>query len=400
MRVRHHRVTTASAAFGLAAALICTAAVSTASAATQPRSGITVNSFNSSYSAMKQLIPITKAGNGKGGIGVLLPDEVTSTRYVQYDKPNLARAFATAGLKASSLTIQNALGSTSTQIAQAEAMIAKGVKVLLLDALDGPTGVTIESKAKAAHVKVIDYDRLVLGGSRLYYVSFDNVYVGHLLGTGLVSCAASWHVAHPKAIVMAGAPTDNNATLFSQGYNAVLKPLFSKGTWVKEAAPAGTWTPSVALQEFQQAFTAHPKSNVLLSPNDENAAPIITYMKNTLKVKPLTFPVTGQDATLTGVQNMITNYQCGTVYKPIYLEAQGAAALALYLRAGKTPPKGLTNGTTLDTTSMVKVKSVLMHPLWVTAKTVEATIIKDKVITVKQLCTAAYKKACKAYGIK
>ena len=124
-------------------------------------------------------------------------------------------------------------------------------------------------------MKTIDYDRLTLGGSRTYYVSFNNVYVGTLLGKGLQSCVAAWKVANPKVIVMAGAATDNNATLFSQGYNAVLKPLFASHKWTKEAAPAGTWTPSVALTEFQQAYTAHHTTNALLSPNDENAAPII-----------------------------------------------------------------------------------------------------------------------------
>ena len=116
-------------------------------------------------------------------------------------------------------------------------------------------------------------------------------------------------------------------------------------TWTEVATPAGTWTPPYAETEFQQAFTANPSTNALLTPNDENAAPIITYLQ-TQGVKPNTFPITGQDATLVGLQNIISGYQCGTVYKPIFLEAQAAAALALYLRAGMTPPKASINGTT------------------------------------------------------
>ena len=94
---------------------------------------------------------------------------------------------------------------------------------------------------------------------------------------------------------------------------------------------------------FEAAFTKNKNINAALIPNDENAAPIITYLK-THGVKAKTFPTTGQDATLTGLQNILTGYQCGTVYKPIYLEAEAATALAMYLRAGKTPPASLVNG--------------------------------------------------------
>ena len=151
---------------------------------------------------------------------------------------------------------------------------------------------------------------------------------------------------------MVGSPTDNNATLFAQGYNAVLKPQVHVRRLQGRAKPAGTWDPPTALTEFQQAYTAHPSINAVLVPNDENAAPIISYLK-TLDIPAKKFPVTGQDATLVGLQNIISGYQCGTVYKPIYLEAQAAAALALYLRAGKTPPAGLVNGTVKDTTANV-----------------------------------------------
>ena len=144
-------------------------------------------------------------------------------------------------------------------------------------------------------------------------------------------------------MVMRGAPTDNNATLFANGYLAVLQPLFSAGTYKDVANPAGTWDPPTALTEFQAAYSAHPSINAVLMPNDENGAPIIHYLI-TKGIKPMTFPVTGQDATLTGLQNVIAGYQCGTVYKPIYLEAQAAAALAMYLRAGVTPPAALVNG--------------------------------------------------------
>jgi D-xylose transport system substrate-binding protein len=247
-------------------------------------------------------------------------------------------------------------------------------------------------------VPVIDYDRLTLGGTRQYYVSFNNVKVGTLIGNGMVSCLTNWKVAKPNLAVMVGSPTDNNATLFAQGYDAVLAPHFASGAYVKSATPAGTWDPPTAETEFQQALTAHPSINAVLVPNDENAAPIITYLK-TLNIPAGKFPVTGQDATLVGIQNIISGYQCGTVYKPIYLEAQATAALALYLRAGKTAPAGLVNGATTDTVSHVQVKSVLLGPEWVTPTNVESTVVKDGFVPASQICAGAYAADCTKYGI-
>ena len=167
--------------------------------------------------------------------------------------------------------------------------------------------------------------------------------VGTLIGQGLVSCVTAWNVKSPNVLVMKGAPTDNNATLFAQGYDAVMAPKFSSEAWTNVGQAAGTWDPPTAETEFQQQYTAHKNINAVLVPNDENAAPIIHYLQS-LGVKPKTFPVTGQDATLVGLQNILAGYQCGTAYKPIYLEAQAAAALAMYLRAGVTPPSALANG--------------------------------------------------------
>jgi D-xylose transport system substrate-binding protein len=338
------------------------------------------------------------AAEGHGKVAVILPDTVSSARYTEFDAPDLTRAFTTAGLSASEFSVQNAQGSDATQLTDAQSAISSGATVLVVDPLDSGTGTSIESYAKAHGVPVIDYDRLTLGGTRQYYVSFNNVKVGTLIGDGMVSCLANWKVAKPNLAVMVGSPTDNNATLFAQGYNAVLAPHFSSGAYVKSATPAGTWDPPTAETEFQQALTAHPSINAVLVPNDENAAPIITYLK-TLNIPADKFPVTGQDATLVGIQNIISGYQCGTVYKPIYLEAQATAALALYLRAGKTAPAGLVNGSTTDTISHVQVKSVLLGPEWVTPTNVESTVVKDGFVPASQICAGAYAADCTKYGI-
>jgi D-xylose transport system substrate-binding protein len=358
---------------------------------------LSITALNNSFSAMATLKPL--ASKGKGNVAVILPDTVSSTRYVEFDAPYLKTALTDAGLKASQFTIQNALGSDSTQLADATTAITKGASVLVVDPLDSGVGAHIESYAKSHGVVVIDYDRLTLGGTRKYYVSFNNVQVGKLIGQGLVSCVAAWNVKNPQVIVMRGASTDNNATLFAQGYDAVLAPKFaSGGGWKDVSNPAGTWDPPTALSEFQQQFTAHPNINAALIPNDENGAPIIHYLQSK-GVKAHTFPTTGQDATLTGLQNILSGYQCGTAYKPIYLEAQAAAALAMYVRAGVAPPSTLLNGTTTDPSTKTTVQSVLLTPEWVTTANMNSTVIADKFVPASQLCTGAYAKECTAAGI-
>jgi D-xylose transport system substrate-binding protein len=339
------------------------------------------------------------AASGKGKVAAILPDTVSSTRYVEFDAPDITKALTAAGLSSSQIIVQNAQGSDSTEYTDAQTDITNGATVLMVDPLDSGVGARIESYAKAHGVAVIDYDRLTLGGSRSAYVSFDNVLVGKTMGQGMVTCVAAWKVAKPNVLVMHGAVTDNNATLFYTGYfSQVLQPLFSSGKWVDVAHPAGTWDPPTALTEFQAAFTAHKNINAALIPNDENAAPIITYLK-THGVKAKTFPTTGQDATLTGLQNVLSGYQCGTVYKPIYLEAQAASALAIYLRAGKTAPSSLVNGSTADTTSKTSVPSVLETPIWVTPTNMATTVVKDKFVPTAQLCAGSAASGCKAAGI-
>jgi D-xylose transport system substrate-binding protein len=399
-----------STALLIAACSSSSSSSSSAPASTSPSSSATSSSTSGSssvpqisytgltnnFSAMASLKSIAAAG--KGNITVILPDTVSSTRYVEFDAPYLKDAFAAAGLSSSNYTVENALGSDATQLSMAQSAITKGATVLVVDPLDSGVGAHIESVAKAAGVAVIDYDRLTLGGSRSYYVSFNNVLVGTLLGQGLVSCVTAWGVKDPQVTVMRGAPTDNNATLFADGYDAVLKPLFASGKWTDVSNPAGTWTPDVALSEFTQTFTAHKNINAALIPNDENGAPIIHYLQGQ-GIKARTFPTTGQDATLTGLDNVLSGYQCGTVYKPIYEEAQAAAALAIFVRDKVTPPTTLVNGQTLDSTTKTEVPSVLLKPEWVTTANMNSTVIADKFVPASQLCAGSFGPACKLAGI-
>jgi D-xylose transport system substrate-binding protein len=395
--------TAAAAALTASAALVLAACGSSGTSSSGGSSSapknvpqLSITALNNSFSAMATLKPL--AAEGKGNVAVILPDTVSSTRYVEFDAPYLKQAFTAAGLKASQFTIQNALGQDATQLADAQTAITKGATVLVVDPLDSGVGAHIEKLAASHGVVVIDYDRLTLGGTRKYYVSFNNVQVGKLIGQGLVSCVAAWHVKSPQVIVMKGASTDNNATLFAQGYNAVLAPEFASSGWKDVSNPAGTWDPPTALSEFQQQFTAHPTINAALIPNDENGAPIIHYLQSK-GVKKDTFPTTGQDATLTGLQNILAGYQCGTAYKPIYLEAQAAAALAMYVRAGVTPPASLLNAPTTDPSTGKSVQSVLLTPEWVTTANMNSTVIADKFVPASQLCTGSFAAECTAAGI-
>jgi D-xylose transport system substrate-binding protein len=358
----------------------------------------TLSSFTVDFSAMKKLTSL--AGQGKGLIGVLLPDTTSSARYETFDRPYLQKAFEAAGLSNSQFKIDNAQGSESTMQTQAEADITNGASVLLIDAISSGSGAAIEANAKSKGVAVIDYDRLVKGGAAgRTYVSFDNVKVGQFIGQGEIDCIAAWNVKKPNILVMDGDPTDNNATLFAQGYNGVLKPKFDDGSYVKVGEPAGTWTPAIAATTFEQQLTAHPNINAVVTPNDDNANAVIADLQK-VKTPPKTFPTTGQDASLPGLQNILKGYQCGTVYKPIYVEAQSAIAIALYVRAGQKPPSTLVNATTQDTSSNTAVPSSLLTPLWVTTDNMAATVVKDVGVKVSDLCITALAAACTAANIK
>jgi D-xylose transport system substrate-binding protein len=379
------------------AAASATSATSTSSGGTATP-GISVTSFTNDFSAMNALKSLTQAGKGK--VAAILPDTTSSTRYVEFDAPYLKKAAAAAGLPSADMTVENALGSDSTFVTDAESAITNGATVLLIDPEDSGTGVTVQRYAKAHGVAVIDYDRLTLGApaGTADYVSFNNVHVGQLIGSGFVQCVNQWHVSKPAVVVMHGAVTDNNATLFAQGYNGVLASYFQSGKYTLVARTAGTWMPPDALTEFEGAFTAHHNINSAVIPNDETGAPIISYLQSH-GVKPKTFPTTGQDATLTGLQNVLSGYQCGTVYKPIYLEAQAAVALAMYLRASKTPPHSLLNANTVDPTTHVTVPSSLLVPEWVTTANMNDTVVKDNFVPAAQLCSGKYAADCKAAGI-
>ncbi len=325
-------------------------------------------------------------------VAVLLPDTKSSARWETADRPLLAAAFKAAGVPAD---IQNAEGDAATQQQQAEQAITNGAKILLLTNLDSGSGAAIETLAKNRGVKTIDYDRLTLKGSADYYVSFDNVKVGQLQGQGLVDCLAD-APGTPVVAELNGSPDDNNATLFAQGYDSVLDPLYESGDIKKgpnQSVP--DWDNQNALTIFEQMLQkTNNKIDGVLAANDGLGNSVISALKSR-KLKSL--PVTGQDATLQGVQNILAGDQCMTVYKAIKAEADAASKLAIALSKGEEPPSGLVNGTSEDGSR--KVPSVLLTPVAVTKENIKDTVLADDFLKRDEICTGKFAEACTEAGI-
>ena len=319
-------------------------------------------------------------------VAVLLPDTQSSVRWETEDRPLLGAAFKKAGL---TYNIVNAQGSAQTQQTQAEQAITNGAKVILLVNLDSGSGAAIEKNAASHGVKVIDYDRLTLHGAASYYVSFNNVEVGKLQGQGLVSClqASGEYSKHPVVAELNGAPTDNNATLFAQGYNSVLNPLYKNGTFVKGPNKSVTnWDNQVALTDFQGMLASTGnKINAVLAANDGIASSVVSALQSA-KLSPV--PLTGQDATPGGLQYILAGWQSGTVYKPVPVEAAAAAQVAIDLIKG-TPVK--TNGTTNN--GVRNVPSVLETPIWVT-KANHNILFSSGFLKKSDVCVGTYKQYC------
>src|SRR5262245_15726803 len=325
-------------------------------------------------------------------IGVILPDSKSSSRWETADHKYLEDAFKAAGVK---YDIQNAQGDKSAFQTIADQRMTNGATVLLTVNLDSGTGKAVIDKARQQGVPTIDYDRLTLGGNASYYVSFDNEAVGKLQGQGLVDCLTKKNVKNPVIAELNGSPTDNNATLFKNGYDSVLKPKYDASEYKKgpdQSVP--DWDNAQAGTIFEQMVTqTNGKIDGVLAANDGLGNAAITVLKkNKLNGK---VPVTGQDATVQGLQNILVGDQCMTVYKAIKKEADQAAALAISLFKGETV-SGLDS--VKDTESGKDVPSKLLTPVAITKANIK-TVIDDGFVTKAELCTAAFAAACTAAGI-
>jgi D-xylose transport system substrate-binding protein len=324
-------------------------------------------------------------GSASGKIGVILPDTTSSPRWESQDRPKLEAAFKSAGVK---YDIQNAQNDAQKMQTIAQQMITGGVTVLAIVNLDSASGAAIEQQAKKQGVSTIDYDRLTLGGSADYYVSYDNAQVGKLQGEGLKKCLGD------KAANIAylnGSPDDNNATLFSQGAHSVLDKVTTYKKVAEQAVPK--WDAVQAQTIFEQMYTqAGGNIQGVYAANDTLAnAAIQTLKRNTQKV-----PVTGQDAAVVGLQNILSGDQCMTVWKPADGEAKALSDVAIALLKGNTPK---TTGTVKDTQGNRDVKAILLDPISVTQANL-ADSIKKGAQSVADVCTGNYAPLCATAGIK
>jgi len=410
MKFRKLRSRTLTATAGVFVVVV--GACGSSSAATGPSatvpSDLSVSSFNVSFSAMAELKSLHGAGSGL--VGVLMPDTTSSTRWVNSDLPYLTKAFQAAGYSSSEFKIDNAQGNDATELALAQADITQGAKVLVMAPLDSTVGTQIQALAQSKGVKLISYDRATFTGTNTYYVSFDNVQVGKLIGQGFKDCLTAWNVANAKVFTLnGGEDTDPNAIDFAKGYNSVVwgdeVPQETVGKSANGATLVGDqvapgWDNSKGQTIFQQQYTAHPEINATIEANDGLANAVVTVLKQK-GVPANKIPTTGQDASLGGIENVLTGYQCGTVYKPIYLEAQDAVALATILRAGLTPPAALVNSTTSPAAGKpgTTQPASLLTPYWVDKTKVASTVVKDGFVDKAALCQAVTAAVCTAAGI-
>ncbi|MCO5205180.1 MAG: substrate-binding domain-containing protein [Anaerolineae bacterium] len=324
----------------------------------------------------------------KGSIAVLLPDSASSARWEADDRRFFEEAFEAAGVE---YTIVNAEGDARNQQTQAEQAITNGAKVILLVNLDSGSGAAIIAQAREAGVKVIDYDRLTIEGPGAdVYVSFDNVAVGRLMGETLEPIIDGLGLDNPQIVQLNGSPTDNNATLFREGYFSVASPRYDAGDWTlvdDQAVP--DWDNQQALVIFEQILTAAGgEVDAVFAANDGLAGSVISALKGQ-GLGPV--PVSGQDATVGGIQNILAGDQTMTVYKPIKLEADAAAEAAVTLLCG-----GDVTDLTSDTLNngQNEVPFIKLTPLAVTIDNIADTVIADGFRTWEEICIGDFEQYC------
>ena len=337
----------------------------------------------------------TQKASGK--VGVILPDTTSSTRYTLYDAPLLTKSLKAAGITPD---VQNAQGEKNKFASIAQNMIGEGVKVLIIDSIDAASGAGVEKEADKAGVKVIDYDRINLGGTAPYYVSFDNEDVGKLQAQTLVDCLDKQGVKKPKIIMMdGGTDVDNNAVLFKKGAHSVLDPLAKAGKLsIEQEAVVKGWKVENAAPAFNQALTAAGgQVDGVLAANDDIAGAVIGVLKNQGLAGHVV--VTGQDAGVAGLQNIVTGKQSMTVFKNVTLEANAASQLAIALIAGKDPGSaGLTLAPFDDPESPSHKIDALLLPAQVITQANVQDVIDAGALKASEICKGI-ESQCSKLGI-
>jgi D-xylose transport system substrate-binding protein len=323
------------------------------------------------------------AASGKGC--VILPDSQSSDRWENQDRPAIQGALEAAGFETD---IQNAQGDTNQYLTIGDQMLAGGCGVMILVDLNG-SGATVAEKAKAQGIPVIAYDRPFAPAD--YYVSFDNVQVGTLQGEGLIKCLtdAGVDAASAQVVFLNGSPTDGNAAMFKSGYQAALE---AAGITPVKDESVQDWDNQRGGVIYEQMFTdLGGKIDGVLAANDGlGGAAIAVNDKNGVAI-----PVTGQDATLSGLQNVLLGKQCMSVFKNTALEAQDASDLAIALLNGESPEVPAT----VDVDG-VTVPAKYSTPVAVYADNVQEVLDAGTAgFTVAELCVDAVAAKCTELGL-
>jgi len=328
----------------------------------------------------------TKKKSASVQVCVLLPDTVSSVRWVQFDAPLLKKAFDKAGV---TVSINNALNQPAKQQAQAQACLAAGAKVVIETSLDNGSASAIEKLFTDKGGKAIDYDRQVTGGTASVYDTFDGKLVGKAQAKGVVAAMKAKHTFKKSSIVaeLWGGQTDQNAFWFKSGNDAVLNPLFRHHKLKKgpQKFVPGWLANNAATIYDQMLLKTHNKIKGIIAANDNIAGAVIAREKaHHLKKTPLS----GQDATAAGVQYILAGWQTGTVYKKVSLEANAAAAAAIALLHHKKPE---TNGFRMN---QGKKEPTLTLPVtWITKKNYK-TLFTQHWLKKSEVCIGQYKKYC------
>ncbi|MEU6238080.1 substrate-binding domain-containing protein [Kitasatospora sp. NPDC047058] len=328
------------------------------------------------------------AGDTKS-IGLLLPENASSTRYESFDRP-----FIEAKVKAlcadCKVQYSNAEGSAAKQKQQFDTLIAQGVKVIILDAFDAKSTQSWVKEAADKGVKVVAYDRLATGPVSAY-VSFDNEKVGELQGQALVEALGA-KAADANIVMINGDEADPNAAKFKSGAHKALDGKVKKVVYEQ----SGEWKPTVAGQKIGAAITQFGKDGfqAVYSANDGMAGAIITQLKSA----GIAVPVGGQDAGLDAVQRIVAGDQSYTIYKAYKPLAESAAELAVNLLQGKDV-KAVASST-IDSDTDKGIPAKLLDPKVVTKANIADTVIADGLYKATDICTSDFAAACTAAGIK
>jgi D-xylose transport system substrate-binding protein len=271
-------------------------------------------------------------------------------------------------------------------------MEASKVKVLMIVNLDQASGAAIEQQASKAGIITVDYDRLTPGGGAALYVSFDPVKVGEVQGQTLTECPQVKDLKSVQYVDIDGAPTDNNAILFAQGYDSVLG---KKAGWTRVAKQTGQWDAPTAGRVFNSMLGKNKNIKAVMVANDTMAGAVITDLKRqSLNGK---VAVGGQDATAGGLQAIMDGDQCFTIYKPSTAESAPAIKAIAQLANGQVPD---THGVTItDPKTKKPVPSILATPIAITKANV-AQPINDNYTPKASVCKGAYVAKCTAAGVK